>query len=86
MDFYEILWKKSAVHELRNIDPQHIPKIVITVDALVENPFPKGYCKLKNSKQSYRIRVGEYRVIYQVDNKEKIVTIFHIRHRRDAYQ
>jgi mRNA interferase RelE/StbE len=86
MSSYEILWKKSAARELRNIDSQYIPKIIITIESLSENPFPKGYRKLKNSKQSYRIRIGEYRVIYQVDNLEKIVTVFHIRHRRDAYQ
>ncbi len=86
MDSYEIFWKKSAVRELRNIDSQYVSKIIIAVEAFAENPFPKGYRKLKNSKQSYRVKIGEYRVIYQVNNREKIVTIFHVRHRRDAYQ
>lgn len=79
--------EKVSFFELRNIDSQYIPKIIITVvESLSENPFPKGYRKLKNSKQCYRIRIGEYRVKYQVDNMEKIVTVFHVRHRRDAYQ
>ncbi|MCD6506738.1 type II toxin-antitoxin system RelE/ParE family toxin [Candidatus Poribacteria bacterium] len=86
MDSYEIRWKSSAERDLRNIDPQHVPRIIKAVESLVDNPFPSQHRKLRGSEQDYRIRVGNYRVIYQVDTKTKIVTIYHVRHRREAYR
>ncbi|MCK4526578.1 type II toxin-antitoxin system RelE/ParE family toxin [candidate division WOR-3 bacterium] len=86
MEFYDIQWKKSAERDLRNIDPQQIHRIIKAVESLANNPFPKNCHKLRGAKKNYRIRVGDYRVIYQVDTKTNIVTIYHIRHRRNAYR
>ncbi len=86
MNSYEILWKGSVEKELRNIDPQHIQRIINAVESLSNNPFPRQHRKLRGSERDYRIRVGEYRIIYQVDLDSKIVTIYHIRHRRKAYR
>jgi len=86
MDSYEILWKRSAERELRNIDPKQLSRIINAVESLVDNPFPPQYHKLGGSERGYRIRVGDYRVIYQADTKAKIVTIYHVRHRREAYR
>jgi len=86
MSYYEILWKKSVEQELRNIDPQHIPRIINTIESLSNNPFPRQHRKLRGSERDYRIRVGDYRIIYQVDSDSKIVIIYHIRHRKTAYR
>lgn len=86
MDYFEIQWKRSATREIRNVDQQYIPRLILAVEALKENPFPQGYRKLKNSEQIYRIRIGEFRIIYQVDAKRKILYIIHVRHRRDTYK
>ena len=86
MDSYEIRWKRSAERDLRKIDPQQIPRIIRAVESLADNPFPPQYRKLRGSEQDYRIRVGDYRVIYQVDTRTKIVTIYHLRHRKEAYR
>ena len=86
MGSYKILWKKSAEHDIRNIDKKYIPKIISVIESLPKNPFPKGASKIKISTSNYRIRVGKYRVIYQVDTKDKLITIYHIRHRKDAYR
>ncbi len=83
---FEIQWKRSAERDLRNIDKQYIPRIVKTIESLAANPFPFQYCKLRGTERLYRIRVGDYRVIYQVDNEAKIVIIYYIRHRREAYR
>ncbi|MBA3037696.1 MAG: type II toxin-antitoxin system RelE/ParE family toxin [Desulfobacterium sp.] len=50
------------------IDKQYIQKIVEAIESLAENPFPPQSKKLKHSESSYRLRVGDYRVIYQVDH------------------
>jgi mRNA interferase RelE/StbE len=86
MDSYDIRWKGSAERDLRNIDRQQIPRIVDAVESLTDNPFPPQYRKLRGSEIDYRIRVGDYRVIYQVDTKTKAVTIYYVRHRREAYR
>jgi len=86
MDSYKIQWKRSAEKDLRNIDKQYIPKILEVVESLSNNPFPIKHRKLYGTKSSYRIRVGDYRVVYQVDLEKKLVTVFHVRHRKDVYQ
>jgi mRNA interferase RelE/StbE len=86
MAVYEIEWKHSAEKELRDIDKQYILRITDVVDSLANNPFPPQHRKLRGGESSYRIRVGDYCVIYQVDLEKKFVTIYHVRHRRDAYR
>jgi len=86
MDFYRIEWKRSAERELRNIDPKQISRIINAVDSLTGDPFPYGYRKMRGSKQDYRIRVGDYRVIYKVDISAKILVVYRVRHRREVYR
>lgn len=86
MASFEILWKNSAEHDLRKIDHRYIPQILNTVDGLAENPFPTKCRKLRGSESSYRIRIGDYRVIYQVDSRRNTVIVYHVRHRKEAYK
>jgi mRNA interferase RelE/StbE len=86
MDSYKIRWKNSAEHDLRNIDHQQIPRVIKAVEALANTPFPHSARKLRGSERIYRIRVGDYRVIYQEDTELTIVIIYHIRHRKRAYR
>ena len=86
MDSYEIQWKKSAEQDLRNIDPKQIIRIIRSVESPADNPFPPQCRKLRGSEHNYRIRVGDYRVIYEVDTEAKIVIVYHVRHRREVYR
>jgi len=86
MASYEIRWKHSAENDLRNISHQHISQIVEAVESLIENPLGPKHRKLRGAERIYRIRVGGYRIIYEVDIKTKVVTIYHIRHRSQAYR
>ena len=86
MASYEIEWKDSAERELRGVDKQYIPRILEAVESLADNPFPLQHRKLRGGEASYRLRVGDYRVIYQVDLGKKRIDIYHVRHRRDAYR
>ena len=83
---YKIVWKGSSEHDLRKIDRQYISRILKAIESLADDPFPVQSRKLKDSESSYRLRIGDYRVIYQVDSQGKILTIYHVRHRKDAYK
>ena len=86
MDSFEIDWKGSSYHDLKKIGRQYIPRIVNAIESLSNDPFPVQSKKLVDSESSYRLRVRDYRIIYQVDSEKKVVTIYHVRHRKDVYK
>ena len=86
MDSYDIRWKKSAEKDLLGINYKQIPRIIESIESLAKNPFSRQYRKLQGTDNFYRIRVGDYRVIYQVNNDENVLTIFYVRHRKDVYR
>jgi mRNA interferase RelE/StbE len=86
MGFYEIQWKKSAEQDLRKVDRKEIPVIISAIESLSSNPFPPQHRKLRGTQKLYRIRVRDYRVIYQVDTKIKTIMVFYVRHRKEAYR
>jgi mRNA interferase RelE/StbE len=69
MDTYKVEWKRSAIKELEKLPRPMISKIVSAVDNLSSNPFPQGVRKLMGTESSYRIRLGDYRVLYTVAEK-----------------
>lgn len=86
MASYRIEVSKSAAKDLRKIDLQWIPKILTTIESLESEPRPAGYKKLAGSDHTYRIRIGDFRVIYDVHDDTLIILVVRIRHRRDAYR
>ncbi len=86
MASYRVEFRGSAERELRRIDPQIVPRIMEAIRGLAEEPRPAGTRKLAGSEQAYRIRVGDYRVVYTVDDAQKMVSIDRVRHRREAYR
>jgi mRNA interferase RelE/StbE len=86
MDSYQIEWKGSAQKELRKLPTEMIPKIMEAVDALSKNPFPLNCRKLTGSEQTWRIRIGNYRVIYNVFSSILVIEIVRVAHRKDAYR
>jgi mRNA interferase RelE/StbE len=83
---YRIEWKRSAIKELEKLPRPMISKIVSAVDNLSSNPYPQGVRKLVSTKSSYRIRVGDYRVIYNIVENRLIVEIVRVGHRKDIYR
>jgi len=79
-------WKRSAEHDLRGIDRKQIPRIVAAAGRLAHDPTPMGSRRLVGSEHIHRIRVGDYRVIYEYDPAHGVVGIFRVRHRREAYR
>ena len=86
MGSYEIRWKKSAISDLRKIDKQFVGRIINTVEDLITNPYTAHSKKFKATEHIYRLRIGDYRVVYQVDTNAKAITIYHVRHRKDVYR
>ncbi len=83
---YRITFKRSALKELADIPKPFNQNIATSIDKLAENPRPDGVKKLKGEYNAYRIRVGDYRIIYTLEDVIKIVEIQRIRHRKDAYK
>jgi len=85
MDSYNIEWKHSAARELRKLPREAILRILQAVEQLVTEPYPHGVRKLVGSERTYRIRVGDYRVVYNVVSSSLIIQIVRVGHRRDVY-
>jgi mRNA interferase RelE/StbE len=83
---YKIEWKRSAAKEMEKLPRQAIPRIVEAVRILANDPFPVGTRKLAGSEQTYRIRVGVYRILYSVYVDKLIIEIIRVKHRKDAYK
>jgi mRNA interferase RelE/StbE len=83
---YNITFAKSAAREVERL-PQEIARRALTrIDSLKLNPRPRGSVKLAGTQSTWRIRVGEYRVVYTVNDESRLVDVIRVRHRRDVYQ
>ncbi len=82
---YNLTIKKSAAKELQDIPKKDLLKIVKRIKSLCENPRPIGSQKL-SAREQYRVRQGDYRIVYSIDDKELLVDIVKIGHRSDVYR
>ncbi|MEW6001891.1 MAG: type II toxin-antitoxin system RelE/ParE family toxin [Nitrospirota bacterium] len=83
---YRLAIKKSARKELDNLPDQIFLKVDKSILALKESPFPYPQAKRLKGEDRYRLRVGDYRVVYSVDEDQKTITLYRVRHRRDVYR
>ncbi len=86
MTLYAVILADSARRELERLPAQTVQRILHAVTELRDNSRPLGSKKIVGSESTYRIRVGQYRVIYEVDDHQRIVLVTRIRHRKDAYR
>jgi mRNA interferase RelE/StbE len=86
MASFRVEWKKSTKKDLRRLPASVAARVVDEVAALGANPFPQGVEKLSGSENAYRIRLGDYRVVYNVFREVKLVEIQRVRHRKDVYR
>lgn len=86
MASFDLQWRKSTSKDLRRIPRQAVSRIIAEVEKLAEEPLPRGSEKLSGSERTYRIRVGDYRVVYELLRNAKIVEIQRVRHRKDVYR
>ena len=86
MASYEIEITRTAEKQLTRLRREDQARVVRAVIALADEPFPRGSRKLSGYDDVFRIRVGNYRVIYSVSGKTLIIIILKIGHRRDVYR
>lgn len=81
---YCVLILRRAQKEFANLPKDIYSKVSKALQLLGEEPRPSGCLKLKG-REGWRIRVGNYRVLYKIDDEQKIVTVVHVGHRKDVY-
>ncbi|MFM9969635.1 MAG: type II toxin-antitoxin system RelE family toxin [Burkholderiales bacterium] len=77
---------RSARKEIEALDPPVAERILKHIESLIDEPRPSGVTKLEGSKDQWRIRIGDWRVVYRIDDKEKLVDISVVRNRRELYK
>jgi mRNA interferase RelE/StbE len=82
---YKIRIKKSANKDLDALDDKTYIRIDRNIQKLRNDPFPRGVKKLTGEENRYRIRVGKYRILYEIDQKNKTIVIYRIKLRKTAY-
>jgi mRNA interferase RelE/StbE len=83
---YSISFARSARKELEHLSGDVAERILAKIETLAGNPRPVGVIKLHGQKNLWRMRVGDYRVVYSIDDFSKAVDVSVIRHRRDVYR
>lgn len=83
---YQVVLPKPAERDLNRLDKTLLLNIAKHLKALEADPRPADVTKLRGTENEWRIRVGDYRIIYEVDDDKGVVTILRIRHRREAYR
>ncbi len=83
---YKASFKKSALKELKKLPQKQQILIISTVKDLTNDPLPHGYKKMVGSEATYRIRVGNYRIIYNIHDQKLSIEIIRVGHRKDVYR
>jgi mRNA interferase RelE/StbE len=83
---YSVVFVRSARKELEALPERLALRILRRIESLAREPRPPGCVKLAGSQDLWRVRVGDYRVIYSISDVRRLVDVRAVRHRRDAYQ
>jgi mRNA interferase RelE/StbE len=83
---FDIRIAPAAARQLKKLDRPVQKKVVECLESLATDPRPKGVEKLSQYPKLWRIRVGEYRIVYTIDDGDSIIIMLLVRHRRDAYR
>lgn len=83
---YQVLLERQAEKDINRLSSQQRERIIVAIRALGENPRPPGCRKLAGSENDWRVRVGDYRVIYEITDEIRIVRVNRVRHRGEVYR
>ncbi|NOS99118.1 MAG: type II toxin-antitoxin system RelE/ParE family toxin [Phycisphaerales bacterium] len=86
MGRYAVSFKPSAERTLRRLPKGVQRRIVSAVDSLADDPRPSGVVKLRGDTNLWRIRVGDYRAVYEIHGDRLVVLILRVAHRKDVYR
>jgi mRNA interferase RelE/StbE len=83
---YRVLLERAAEKDLKRLSSEIHDRVITAIRGLASDPRPSGCRKLSGSKHDWRIRVGDYRVVYEIADEIRIVRVNRVRHRRDVYR
>ncbi len=86
MNSYAVELKPSARKELESVPDTVLARVIHRLESLAHDPRPSGCKKLKGYKDQWRVRIGDWRVIYIVDDTVRLVSVTRIAHRREVYE
>jgi mRNA interferase RelE/StbE len=86
MEPYKINFQPSVEKDLRKLSSENCDRLLARIEKLANEPLPVQSLKLKGTEGLYRIRVGDYRIVYEVDLLSKSILIHYVRHRREVYR
>ena len=83
---YRVALSKPAVHQFGKLDKPVQARLKPRIDALAQNPRPQGVKKLAGEEELYRLRVGDYRIVYQIQDKVLLVLVVKVGQRKEIYR
>ncbi len=83
---HEVLLERGAEKDLNRLAPDVFQRVLASIRRLKTSARPPGSKKLDGSPGGWRVRVGDYRIIYEIDDSAKCVRILRVRHRREVYR
>ena len=83
---FSVLLERAAEKDLARLPARNHDRVIAAIMGLGKNPRPPGCRKLSASKNDWRIRVGDYRVVYEIAEAVRIVRINRVRHRKEVYR
>jgi len=82
---YSIFFRKSVERDLAGIPKRDVARILERIQALAEDPRPRG-CEKLSSRERYRVRQGKYRIVYSIQDEQLTVWVVKVGHRKDVYR
>ena len=86
MASFKVVPKPSLEKDLRSLPKSIIVRVMKQIEELATDPLPRKAIKLEGGEDLYRVRVGDYGIVYGIDRATKLLTIHYVRHRRDVYR
>ncbi len=82
---YKIFIKPSAAKELKRLPQKDLKRIISKIQSLSQEPRPQG-CEKLSAQERYRLRQGNYRIVYSIEDEKLVVYVVKVAHRRDVYK
>lgn len=83
---YRVEFTSAAARQVRKLDRPVRTRLLNAIESLAYSPRPDGVKKLASTENAWRIRVGDYRIIYSIEDDVLVVTVVRVAHRREAYR
>jgi len=83
---YQVVIKPSAAKAIRKLDRDTQRRVIRLLEALAVEPRPGGVTKLAGDDNLWRVRIGDYRVVYEIHDAKLVVMVVRVAHRKDAYR